>query len=339
MTACQKLLASELFATVKQVQVQCLELVGKRCRDLLVCKTGAAVDVRIVDMADGSVAFANAAMSMAESPRELLSTLVESQKRRATQSTEKNDVSSRSHAIFQIRTLDGSGRAGRGVLTLIDCAGTERRNDSLFHGKERQAESAEINTSLYALKVCIRARLLNASAHSASRRVRVPYRSSNLTRVLRESLECSEARLSVIATIAPNATDTEHTIQTLTTLSNLTGADCQEGELQKLSSPTVADTQLKVPPKKWSHADLIAWLSENQLSGKSPVSRQLDGSAVMRMSKIQLRNAFYDDAVDHADRAVAVTQAEVLFQSLRAESDRVASLDLKRRMAATLKSS
>lgn len=331
MTACQKLVAAEIFATtrdVNQVQVQCLELVGKKCRDLLNCETDAD-DVRIVDIDDGSVTFVNACTAVADSPRELMSVLVESQKRRATQSTEQNDVSSRSHAIYQIRTLDGNGKARGGVLTLLDCAGTERRNDSLFHSKERQAESAEINSSLYSLKECIRVRSRNAKAKSANQRVRVPYRSSNLTRVLRESLECSDAHLAVIAAVAPNATDTEHTIQTLTLLANLTGTDFDEGESQKLTSPTMGDDQPSVAPKKWNHTELVAWLSEQQLLlGHSPVPRQLDGSTLMRMSKIQLRNTFYGD---QADRSAAVKKADLLFQSLRAESVRVARLDMKRR--------
>ncbi len=92
----------------------------------------------------------------------------------------------------------------RGVLTLIDCAGSERRHDSMYHSSERQKESAEINASLWALKECIRARATNNS--------RIPYRNSNLTRILRESFERQNARLCVIACVAPNATDTEHTV-------------------------------------------------------------------------------------------------------------------------------
>lgn len=39
-----------------------------------------------------------------------------------------------------------------GQLLLIDCAGTERRKDAMYHSKERQQEGAEINASLHALK-------------------------------------------------------------------------------------------------------------------------------------------------------------------------------------------
>jgi kinesin family protein 2/24 len=39
------------------------------------------------------------------------------------------------------------------MLTLIDCAGSERRHDSMYHDSQRQKESAEINASLWAIKV------------------------------------------------------------------------------------------------------------------------------------------------------------------------------------------
>jgi kinesin family protein 2/24 len=79
-------------------------------------------------------------------------------------------------------------------------------------------ETSEINASLYALKECIRAR-----AKSSSKNPYVPYRASNLTRLLRESSENEEAKLCIIATIAPNATDTEHPMETLKTVSSLAG--------------------------------------------------------------------------------------------------------------------
>jgi len=336
MAACQKLVAAELFAShrVKRVQVQCLELTGKRCRDLMRSDEQAdGGEVRILDNDDGSVTFDNAFTSELDSPRELVSVLLQSQERRATHATEVNDVSSRSHAIFQIRTINKSlnhGSSTGGVLTLLDCAGTERRNDSLFHSKERQVESAEINASLYALKECIRVRTRNSKT---KQKIHVPYRSSNLTRILRESLECDDAHLAVIATISPNATDTEHTIQTLKTLCNLTGTEWCECDSEKLSDPTSA-AEPALPPKKWDNDGLVRWLSDRSLLGSSPVPAELDGKSIMRMSKIHLRNALYDNENGGGRSAAAVgrEKADRLFQCLRAESDRVARLEWQRRM-------
>ena len=68
--------------------------------------------------------------------------------RRHTESTDANDTSSRSHALCLVRLSNG------GKLVLVDCAGSERRKDSMYHTKERQVEGAQINASLHALKEC-----------------------------------------------------------------------------------------------------------------------------------------------------------------------------------------
>lgn len=288
MTAMEELLAADVFTTTGkrtvQVCVQYLELCGKICRDLL---DDSRAEVRIMDNndEDGSVCFVNATSVMVETPEELAGVMAEAKQRRATQATEKNDESSRSHAVcqmtiyananFEEESSQGHAARHRGVLTLVDCAGTERRNDSMYHSRSRQAESNEINASLYALKECIRAR----SSSSSSRYV--PYRSNNLTRVLRESLERQDARLAVIATVAPNATDTEHTIQTLKTVSTLIGSSSEEGRLQKVSpSSSKGGDEHPIAPKKWDHPELVKWLTEKRLL-KKPVPAHVDGRRVM----------------------------------------------------------
>ena len=72
--------------------------------------------------------------------------------RRATEATDINSGSSRSHAVLQLLvegfepTGTGKKRAAkRGLLTLVDCAGSERKEDSNGHSKERQKETVEIN--------------------------------------------------------------------------------------------------------------------------------------------------------------------------------------------------
>ena len=329
MSACQERVSRQIFAAGKpiSVQVQSIELAGKICRDLIGAQdedndeSGKSTpDVKILEQKDGSVHFKNATSVAVKTAEELSQLLADVNGRRSTQSTLQNDVSSRSHAIYQIRVIQNASASTRrgSVLTLVDCAGTERRNDSIYHCKERQAESAQINASLHALKECIRKRSL--SQH-------VPYRSNLLTRILRECLESEQAPLVVIATVAPNATDTEHTIETLKTVSILTNATFTEGEIQKVEEESPAP----VPrlPKQWSRCELLDWMSRKHFL--SPTVRSirsgLNGRHVMGMSKIQLKNAFYDGDVKGGERA------ESLFNSLRAEGDRVRLLDFKRRCA------
>jgi kinesin family protein 2/24 len=77
--------------------------------------------------------------------------------RRATSATHCNAASSRSHAVLRL-TCQLAPRAGdeypaTGRLTLVDCAGSERKEDNMHHSAEQRKETAEINASLYALKV------------------------------------------------------------------------------------------------------------------------------------------------------------------------------------------
>ena len=225
-------------------------------------------------------------------------------------------------------------RQKRGLLTLIDCAGSERRQDSLHHSSARQRESAEINASLWALKECIRARALNSSG-SAKRsdgsggNVVVPYRSSNLTRLLRESFEREGARLCVIATVAPNATDTEHTCETLKTVSSIVGSESliEEGEAGEVQpQSTMKDLKERVsPPKQWDHEKLMKFLARKKIDLGVPDN--IDGKAIMRMNVQQIKARLCKGI--RRDDAVATT----VFDELRKENDRVDNILKKTRLA------
>lgn len=130
--------------------------------------------------------------------------------RRHTESTDANDTSSRSHALCLVRLSNG------GKLVLVDCAGSERRKDSMYHTKERQQEGAQINASLHALKECIRhkAEYNNVPTHI--------YRSSGLTKLLADAFQ-GNGTLCIFCTVSPCATDVDHSITTLRTGFALTG--------------------------------------------------------------------------------------------------------------------
>lgn len=112
-------------------------------------------------------------------------------------------------------------------MSLIDCSANERRHDSLCHSREQQRESTDINLSLWALKECIRARASRKELNADTR-----YRLSNLTRILRTAIEQKDAQLAVIATVAGNATDTEHTLETLKTVSSLVAMEDAVEEIE-----------------------------------------------------------------------------------------------------------
>ena len=125
-------------------------------------------------------------------------------------------------------------------------------------------ECSEINSSLMALKECIRYRALAAKDPDAN--VHVPYRGSTLTRVLKDSLDSPEAHTCVIATSSPSASDTEHTMCTFDTVSRLTGGENNVKE----NAEEVADMRPPpvelVHPQKWSAAEMQAQPTLHQLS-------------------------------------------------------------------------
>ncbi len=125
---------------------------------------------------------------------------------RTTHTTEANDSSSRSHAICQVFLRHPSSGKLHGKLTLVDLAGSERGSDTKSHNSQRRSESADINTSLLSLKECIRA-LGQKSAH-------VPYRGSKLTLILKDCFS-ADSKTTMIATVSPGASATDHTINTL----------------------------------------------------------------------------------------------------------------------------
>eukprot|EP00940_MAST-03C_sp_MAST-3C-sp2_P003266 g3266.t1 len=126
---------------------------------------------------------------------------------RKTGSTGANLDSSRSHAILQISLKSKRKSLPGGKISFIDLAGSERGKDTTHNDRQRRLEGAEINKSLLALKECIRA-LHHKNSHT-------PFRGSKLTQVLKDSFIGGGTHTVMIATIAPNAANCEHSLNTL----------------------------------------------------------------------------------------------------------------------------
>lgn len=258
MGAIQALAAQELFqgadGAEPWISVQFVELRGNRCFDLLAPsmregRRDVRPELRLREQGDGTYCADGAVDLMPTTPEELCAVMEMAQSRRATSATDANAVSSRSHAVCTLRLLQNDGQ-----LLLVDCAGTERRKDSMYHSKERQQEGAEINASLHALKECIR---------YLTTQQRVPshaYRASSLTKVLAESfMRAGAAQLAVVCTASPCATDTEHTIATLRMGMALAGRGAELEEKQM-----VRDLEPKRPrlvhPKQWTPEQVFEWM-------------------------------------------------------------------------------
>ena len=144
---------------------------------------------------------------------EILQILERGNAQRQTAETLLNDQSSRSHSIFVISIhmketkSTGEDVIKIGKLNLVDLAGSENVSRAGSNRKEeRQREAGNINQSLLTLGRVINA-LVDKSLH-------IPYRDSNLTRLLRDSLGGSTKTL-MIATISSGECSQEETFKTL----------------------------------------------------------------------------------------------------------------------------
>uniref|UniRef100_A0A8C9LKH6 Kinesin-like protein n=1 Tax=Piliocolobus tephrosceles TaxID=591936 RepID=A0A8C9LKH6_9PRIM len=136
-------------------------------------------------------------------------------KNRKMSFTLANKVSSRSHAILQIyvfnETLDSNMNIinYKAKLCFVDLAGSERASATSNKG-ERFKEGSYINQSLLALANCINSLASNKNMS----KVRVKYRDSKLTHLLKNSLE-GNCLVVMIANINPSRKSFQESNNTL----------------------------------------------------------------------------------------------------------------------------
>eukprot|EP00644_Phytophthora_capsici_P003536 jgi/Phyca11/116775/e_gw1.31.577.1 len=133
---------------------------------------------------------------------------------RITASTQMNERSSRSHAVYTVKIVQRASEPDAVIvskLTFVDLAGSERLKKTLAEG-ERMKEGIQINVGLFALGNVINA-LGDEKRRSASH-AHVPYRSSKLTRLLQDALG-GNSRTLFIACVSPADSNANETLNTL----------------------------------------------------------------------------------------------------------------------------
>ena len=135
---------------------------------------------------------------------------------RTTASTNMNDTSSRSHAIFTIKFVNAGFCQGIphetvSKIHLVDLAGSERADATGATG-QRLKEGAHINKSLVTLGSVISA-LAEASKEKQQSKF-IPYRDSVLTWLLKDSLG-GNSKTIMIATISPAEVNYSEILSTL----------------------------------------------------------------------------------------------------------------------------
>ena len=294
--------------------------------------------MRLQQDASGKCCMLGAVSEPLSCAADFLAVVEQAKARRATHATGANEVSSRSHAVIRLtvgsgtdsppRAAGGVGGVGGGarpaVLTLVDCAGTERKEDSATHSAERRKEGAEINTSLHALKECLRHWLMK---QSEGNKVHIPFRLSALTRVLAESFVREDTMVAVVGTLSPASADAEHSLATMRTVCSLAGEDARVTEVKEEVKPPPPATPRRQAPSKWSAARVREWVGEVQggaLAGLVPLlPAGLDGRALSRLSARQMGALWRC-----ADKEELCT---LLFAELRSEMKKVDQLEQQQR--------
>eukprot|EP00550_Attheya_septentrionalis_P012955 CAMPEP_0198304958 /NCGR_PEP_ID=MMETSP1449-20131203/57663_1 /TAXON_ID=420275 /ORGANISM="Attheya septentrionalis, Strain CCMP2084" /LENGTH=591 /DNA_ID=CAMNT_0044007487 /DNA_START=561 /DNA_END=2336 /DNA_ORIENTATION=- len=220
------------------VSVAFFEIYGGRIQDLL----NNRFRLKLLEDGKGEVVITGLEERSANDAAEFLRLIEEGNRERTTHATEKNDTSSRSHAICQIMLRAKGTNKLKGKLSLVDLAGSERGSDTKSHNQQRRTESSDINTSLLALKECIRA------LDSGKGGKHVPYRASKLTLILKDCFTSELAQTSMIATVSPGASSADHTINTLRYADRI--KEQKVGDMSNARSKSQKSTPSREPPRK-----------------------------------------------------------------------------------------
>eukprot|EP00931_Biecheleriopsis_adriatica_P040998 TRINITY_DN23486_c0_g1_i1.p1 TRINITY_DN23486_c0_g1~~TRINITY_DN23486_c0_g1_i1.p1 ORF type:complete len:927 (-),score=212.46 TRINITY_DN23486_c0_g1_i1:95-2875(-) len=207
----------------------------------------------------------------AQSADQLLQLCKDAQGRRTTRATQANKVSSRSHSVLRI------GRSEDDViLTLVDCAGSERNEDSTHHSAQDRKDAADINSTIFALKECFR-------VMRAGNGQQPPFRNSLLTRVLADSLTSEDAKVVAVGTVSPAARDTEHSIETLKSLQMLQGTQMTFEKREDIRDESWGQVK---HPRTWSEDEVRQWLGAAAEGQAEPfvsgLSKGTDGKVFVR---------------------------------------------------------
>ncbi|CAA9987861.1 kinesin-8, putative [Plasmodium knowlesi strain H] len=209
----------ELFTIIKEkkyekvkVLMSFLEVYNETIRDLLGKEKNKPLEVQ-EDAAE--VRVSNLCEVHVESYQQAMILINEGVKNRKMSPTRANKVSSRSHAILQIyihnEVMDSNMNAinYKAKLCFVDLAGSERASATSNKG-ERFKEGSYINQSLLALANCINSLASNKNIP----KVRVKYRDSKLTHLLKNSLE-GNCLVVMIANINPSRKSFQESNNTL----------------------------------------------------------------------------------------------------------------------------
>ncbi|XP_055600576.1 kinesin-like protein KIF21B isoform X2 [Uranotaenia lowii] len=202
------------------VAAQFMELYNEEIIDLLDPYSKGRI-YKIHEDASGGISVAGATIKPLTGPQDAMRCLQQGALARTTASTQMNEQSSRSHALFtilirrqRVMSAEECGNPEGDLETLtskfhfVDLAGSERLKRTGATG-ERAREGISINCGLLAL-----GNVISALGDKAKKVTHVPYRDSKLTRLLQDSLG-GNSQTIMIACVSPSDRDFMETLNTL----------------------------------------------------------------------------------------------------------------------------
>ncbi|KAM6364044.1 kinesin-like protein KIF27 isoform 4-T4 [Pluvialis apricaria] len=222
----------ELFRRISEnrtidfhVKVSYIEVYKEELRDLLELETSVK-ELHIREDEKGNTVIVGAKEFQVECADEVISLLESGNAARHTGTTQMNEHSSRSHAIFTISICqkqsaesqkstdaaqDSSWKSVQMIASkfhFVDLAGSERVTKTGNTG-ERFKESIQINSGLLAL-----GNVISALGDPKRKSVHIPYRDAKITRILKDSLG-GNAKTVMITCISPSSSDFDESLNSL----------------------------------------------------------------------------------------------------------------------------
>uniref|UniRef100_A0A8C8B871 Kinesin-like protein n=1 Tax=Otus sunia TaxID=257818 RepID=A0A8C8B871_9STRI len=249
------------------ISVSAAEIYNESLRDLLGKEPQEKLEIKLCPDGSGQLYVPGLTEFRVQSVEDINKVFEFGHVNRATECTNLNEHSSRSHAllIITVRGLDRStGLRTTGKLNLVDLAGSERVGRSGAEGS-RLREAQHINKSLSALGDVIYA--------LRSRQGHVPFRNSKLTYLLQDSLS-GDSKTLMMVQVSPVEKNTSETL-------------CSLKFAERVRSVELGPVSRK--------AELASWPSQEQLEGDAPSGRghaspspgQFSGRATSIRRKLQ----------------------------------------------------
>lgn len=304
------------------VRATYVEIYNEEIYDLLTAPEGGKFtrnksnSVSLREEKDGSILICGVREEKIDDKEELYLLLDQGNRRRSVGSTDMNDESSRSHAIFTLiiekSVVDDEKDFVCSRFSFVDLAGSERLERTRAVGKSMK-EGININKGLLAL-----GNVISALTDDTGKVTFIPYRVSKLTRILRNSLG-GNSRTWMIACVSPVLADLDESLNTIKyatrarKISNtpIVNKDPQSAIIAQLKQQ-VFKLQSDVLKMKRviNHNGLTAELDDiddmDDLGGDSPTAGRRQNERTSRLSR---RNTMLE--VEHAgDYDYHMKQAE-----------------------------